>query len=337
MTISQTAKAIRRASAAAAVVLASALTAGAALDSEIIARARLFPSVTLGATAIHRDGAGRYVVLTERAGVQIFDAKGQPAGHAPADPSPSAAILFGADLDLDNQGRIYVADQAKNLVEVFSSDGRLERAIRIIGPNSVAVLSETEVAVTSLRSSKLVTVFGPEGQVVREFGQPEQVSGRDEVNRYANIGRLCRDSAGRLYYSFTFLPEPTVRRYDRFGYSDFQLVVNTEDIAAASMSARKSIVREEAPAAKRDKGYPNLHVILGPVAVDPANGDIWMGIGGRLLRFRADGEELGSFLIYTPDEARIEASAILLEKGRIIVASRELGVFDLPRPASAIQ
>ena len=176
------------------------------------------------------------------------------------------------------------------------------------------------------------TVFGAEGQVVREFGEPEQISGRAEINRYANIGRLCRDSSGRLYYSFTFLPEPTVRRYNRFGYSDFQLVVSTEEYAAASMSARKTIVRAEGQT--HAKGNPDLHVVLGPVAVDPANGDIWLGIGGRLLRYAADGEELGSFLIYTPEEARIEASALLLEPGRILVASIQQGVFELPRPAA---
>jgi hypothetical protein len=312
-------------------VFAAALSSGATLDSELIARARVFPSLTSGVTAIRRDGTGRYVILTERAGVQIFDAKSAPAGHAPADASPADAILFGADLDLDEQGHIYVADRAKNAVEVFSADGRLERQINIAGPTSVAALGDGEVAVASLRSPKLVTVFGAEGRVVREFGEPEQISGREELNRYANIGRLCRDSKGRLYYSFTYLPEPTVRRYNRFGYSDFQLVVSTDEYAAASMAARKTIVREEG----RRKGIPSLHVVLGPVAVDPANGDIWLAIGARLLRYSSDGSPLGSYLIYTPEEARIEASALLLESGRILVGSVEQGVFDLPRHTGA--
>lgn len=322
-----------RGAAAGAAVLAAAGAARATLDSELIARARLFPSITSGITAIHRDSTGRYVLLTERAGVRIFDAKGQAAGRAPVDPSPAAAIVFGADMDLDDEGRIYVADRAANVVVVFSPDGKLERTVHIVGPTSVAVLGRGEVAVASLRSPKLVTVFGEEGQVVREFGEPVQISGREELNRYANIGRLCRDSRGWLYYSFTYLPEPTVRRYNRYGYSDFELVVSTGDYVGASMAARKTIAREEGPG--RSKGGPDLHIVLGPVAVDPANGDIWLGIGGRLLHYTADGSEMGSFLIYTQDEARIEASALLLEPGRIVVASHELGVFDLPRPGAA--
>jgi hypothetical protein len=322
------ARATRQGTALAAALLAAALSAGAALDSELLARARVFPSVTSGVTSIRRDTTGRYIILTERTGVWMFDAKGRPAGHAPADPAPSAAILFGADMDVDDQGRIYVADRAKNLVEVFSPDGQLVSQFRVAGPTSIATLGNGEVAVTSLSSSKLVTVLGAQGQVVREFGEPEQISGRADLNRYANIGRLCRDSAGRLYYSFTYLPEPTVRRYSRFGYSDFQLVVSTQDYMGAAMAARKAIAREEG----RTKGRLDLHVVLGPVAVDPANGDIWLAIGGRLLRYGPDGSELGSYLIYTPEEARIEASAVLFEPGRILVGSGQSGVFDLPRP-----
>jgi hypothetical protein len=59
-------------------------------------------------------------------------------------------------------------------------------------------------------------------------------------------------------------------------------------------------------------------------------------MGGRLLRFGPDGTERGSYLIYTPEEARIEASALLLEPARIVVASAELGIFELPRPSPAV-
>src|SRR5271155_1314313 len=293
-----------RAAAAAVVLLCAALSAAGTPDTDLLARKRVFPSVGKGANAIHRDSTGRYFVLTERGGVYVFDAKEQPAGHAPADTSAGSAIAFGVDMDLDDQGHIIVADRERDDVRVFSADGRDVRLMRIHGPTAVAALAEGEVAVASLRSTKLVTVFGAEGQVVREFGEPEQISGREELNRYANIGRLCRDSSGRLYYSFTFLPEPTVRRYDRFGYSDFQIILNTEEDAPSAMATRKNMARQE----NAESGKPILRVVLGPVAVEPTTGEIWMAIGGRLLRYGPDGTQRGSYLIFTPDEQRIEAS-----------------------------
>lgn len=311
-----------------AAVLASGFSHAQTLDTDLIARKRLFPTAPPGITAIHKDSAGHYVILTERAGIAIFDSDGAPAGRAPVDASPSNAILFGADMDVDEQGRMYVADRARNAVDIFSREGRLERQIHVEGPTAVATLPAGEVAVASLRSTKLVTVFGAEGQVVREFGEPEQIAGRVDLNRYANIGRLCRDASGRLYYSFTYLPEPTVRRYDRFGNSDFQMVLNTDEFAPSSMSARKALARED------EKGKQDLHTVMGPVAVDPTNGDIWIAMAGRLLRYFADGTEHGSFLIFTPEEERIEASAMQIEARRIVVASAKLGVYDLPRPAS---
>jgi len=325
------ARTTRTAAAVLALIVFAGLPAAKALDADLIARSRIFPSIGAGVTAIHRDAAGRYAVLTERGGVQIFNGSGSAVVHAPADNSPAGAIQFGVDMDLDGQGRIYVADRARNAIQVFSGDGKFERQMHINAPTAVATLAGGEVAVASLLSPKLVTVFGAQGQVVREFGEPEKIAGRADLNRYANMGRLCRDASGRIYYSFTYMPEPTVRRYDRFGNSDFQLVLNTEEYASSAMSARKALAR--------DDGKPTqaLHTVLGPVAVDPVDGEIWMALGGRLLRFFADGTEHGSFLIFTPEEERIEASTLLVETGRILVGSSSLGVYVLPKPSATSQ
>jgi len=315
-----------KAGATGAVVLAAALSASGGEDTDLVAKARLFPSMGAGVTAIRSDGAGRYYVLTERGGVEIFTAKGEHAGHVPADAAPAGAIVYGDDLDVGPDGRCYVADRAANAVKVFSPAGRFERKLEIAAPTSVALLPGGEVAVASLRAAKLVSVFNAEGRVVRQFGEPEELTGREELNRYANAGRLTRDSSGHLIYSFTYLPEPTVRRYDRFGYSDFQLVLSTEEFLPAALAARRVLAGDD------PKARVELHVILGAVAVDPASGEYWIGVGGRLLRYGADGADRGSYLIFTPEEQRLVARAVLVEAKRIVVASNELGVFDLPRP-----
>ena len=303
--------------------------AAAQADIDLDARQRLLPSVGAGVVAMRRDAAGRFYVLTERGGaVDVFDAQGKPAGKIPATPSKAATILFGVDLDLDGFGRIYVADRGADAVKIFSPDGRLERRISIAAPTAVAVLPNSEVAVTNLRSPKLVTVFNAEGRVTREFGDPVEISEKAQLNRYANIGRLARDLAGHVYYSFTYLPEPTLRRYDRFGYSDLQIELNTLDFLSVAQATRREIAQQER------SGTPSLKPVVGAVGVDPQTGEMWLGIGGRLLRFAPDGTERGSYLLYTKEGLRIEASAILPEPGRLVVASTLLGIFELPRPGS---
>lgn len=313
-------------------VFAAALPVVAQDDIDLEATQRVLPSVGAGVVAVRRDAAGRYYVLSERGGaVQVFDEKGKPLALIPSAPSKDATIIYGVDLDVDSFGRVYVADRGADAIKIFAADGRLERRISISGPTAVLALSNGEIAVSSLRSLKLVTVYNAQGHVAREFGDPADVAERAELNRYVNIGRLARDLAGHVYYSFTYLPEPTLRRYDRFGYSDLTIALNTLDFLSVAQATRREIAQQERG------GTPSLKPVVGAVGVDPQSGEMWLAIGGRLLRFAPDGTERGSYLIFTKDGHRIEASAILPEPGRLLVASPLLGIFEIPRPGTAVK
>lgn len=310
--------------------LAAAAPAAAPSDIDLEARQRLLPAVGQGVVALCRDSAGRYYVLTERSpAVDVFDAGGQPVARIPSTPSKDASLLYGVDLDVDGLGRLYVADRAADAVKIFAPDGRFERRINIAAPTAVAALPGGELAVTSLRSQKLVTVFNAEGRVVREFGDPVDIAQRPELNRYVNIGRLARDLAGHLFYSFTYLPEPTVRRYDRFGYSDLEIALNTLDFLSTAQATRREIAQQERG------GIPALNPVVGSLGVDPQTGEMFLAIGVRLLRFAPDGTERGTYMLSTKDGRRIDPRAVLVEPGRIVVASPVLGIFELPRPGSA--
>src|SRR5207245_3489103 len=119
--------------------------------------------------AIKRDATGRYYVLTAPgAAVLIYNAAGQRVGQVPAAPvSKEAALVYGDDLDVDPTGWIYVADRGANAVKVFKPDGTLAVTIAIVAPTSVAALAEGEIAVASMKSARLVTVFaGPSQEPV---------------------------------------------------------------------------------------------------------------------------------------------------------------------------
>jgi DNA-binding beta-propeller fold protein YncE len=230
-------------------------------------------------------------------------------------------------MDVDSRGNLYVADRGSNLVSIFSPDGRLLRSISFNSPVSLAVLPEGEVAVTAPRGYHLVTVFDSNGRLVREFGDPEQLSEREDLNRYVSIGRLASDPQGHLYYGYTYLPEPLVRQYDRFGFAKLDFQFSTMDAFSEARATRREIERQQ----KRSEP-PSLQPILTAFGVDPVNGDVWMALHNTLLHFDKDGNRRSEYQIYTKDGARIEANVILVEENRLLIGADPLGVFEFARP-----
>ena len=360
-------------------VLALAATAGAQVQTQLLARRRFLPEVGAGVRAIKRDAAGRYFVLTApAAAVLIYNAAGQRVGQVPAAAgaaapvSKEAALVYGDDLDVDPTGWIYVADRGANAVKVFKPDGTLAVTIAIVAPTSVAALAEGEIAVASMKSARLVTVFaGPSqepvnsdgaarasgekedaghgagrpatagqrpgnvpapGKVVREFGDPTEIAERGELNRFLNVGRLANDAASHLYYAFNYLPEPTVRKYDRYGYAALEISLSALEFQPAAQAARREIERQE-----KKSGAPTLKPIVTAVGVDPATQEIWVALGGLLLHFDRAGDRRASYRTFTPEGARLEATAILVEPDRLLLAADPLGIYEFPRPDKTLR
>src|SRR6266478_1943693 len=258
-------------------LLACAAGSAAAQDEgelDLTARQRVFPGVGPGLRAVKRGADGRlYILASPSPGLLVFDAQGKQVlsinevGVAPGGATQGHSLItFGEDCDGAADGKIYVADRGANLIQVFSREGTPLRSIPVKNPLAVAALPEGEVAVATLREPHLVIVFDKNGRDVREFGDPEPLAERAELNRYLNIGQLATDAQGHLYYAFAYLPEPTVRQYDRLGY--------------AAQAARKEIVRQE-----RRGDPPSFKRILTAVGVDQANGEVWIALYNTLLHF----------------------------------------------------
>ena len=194
-------------------------------------------------------------------------------------------------------------------------------------PISVAALPEGEVAVGTLREPHLVIVFDKNGRDVREFGDPEPLAERQDLNRYLNIGQLATDAQGHLYYAFDYLPEPTVRQYDRLGYAGQDIQYTALEAMPAAQAARKEILRQES------KGeQPSFKRILNAVGVDRENGEVWIALYNTLLHFDKEGNRRATYKIYTPQGARLEANTILVEKDSLIIGSDPLGIYEFDRP-----
>lgn len=306
-------------------------TTGPQVETELLATGRVFSEVGPGVRALKRASAGRYFVLTAPgAAVLIYDAAGKRVGQVPAAGSPgtpqAASLVFGDDIDLDSVGRLYVADRGANAVKVFNPDGALALAIPVPAPTSVAALAEGEFAVASMKSERLVSVFDARGKLVREFGELSEIAERGELKRFLNLGRLVTDSASNIYYAFAYLPEPTMRKYDRYGYAAYEIVLTGLEFQPAALAARREIQHQERG------GAPSFKPIITAMGVEPSTQETWIALGGVLLHFDRDGNRRGTYRTFTPEGVRIEPTAILVEPQRLLLASDLLGIYEFPRP-----
>jgi hypothetical protein len=310
-------------------------TAAAQDEDDLTAKQRIFPGVGPGLRSVKRGGDGRlYILASPSPGLLVFDVQGKQvlsinevgvtsSGNGQGRP----LITFGEDCDGAADGKIYVADRGANLIQVFSAEGAPLRSISVKAPVSAAALPEGEVAVGTLREPHLVIVFDKNGRDVREFGDPEPLAEREELNRYLNIGQFATDAQGHLYYAFAYLPEPTVRQYDRLGYAGQDIQYTALEAMPAAQAARKEILRQE-----HRGDQPSFKRILTAVGVDRTNGEVWIALYNTLLHFDKEGNRRATYKIYTPQGARLEANTILVEKDRLIIGNDPLGIYEFDRP-----
>ena len=301
-------------------------------ENQLTANRRLLPNIGPGLRAVKVGADGRtYVLASPSPGLIVFDKQSKPmvtiAPPVVATKDAVVPITFGEDCDVDAQGRIYVADRGANLVQVFSPEGTLLRSMAIPAPVSVAALPDNEVAVATLHEPRLVVVFGPNGRVVREFGEPEPITDRADLNRFLNIGQLAADAEGHLYYGFEYMPEPTVRQYDHAGYAKQDVQYTAPEAYPEAQAVRREIKKQES----RSKA-PFFKRVLTAVGIDPASGEIWMGVGNNLLHFDKEGNRRDTYQLYTPSGARLEAHTILIGKEHVIIGNDPLGIYEFNRP-----
>lgn len=301
-------------------------------ESDLVARHQVFRAVGNGFRQIRGGPNGTYYVLTAPgSAVQIYDKSGKNVGQVPsaaAATAKGAALVYGESFDVDSQGRVVVGDRGAKAVKIYSPDGSLAATVPIALPVSVVFLPGDEFAVASPDSEHLVTAYDLTGKLVRDYGEREEIADRADVNTQVNYGHLAVDDAGNNYFSFDYLPEPTVRKFDRLGYLALEISLKTLEFEPAAQAARKAIARSQ----DNDRSIPSLHRIISAVGVDPKTEELWIAIGTLLMRFNKDGERVASFRTYLPYGARMEASQILVEPDRLLIGADPQGIYEFPKP-----
>jgi hypothetical protein len=309
------------------------------VDADLVAKRRLFAPVGPGLKQIREGADGKiYVLASPTPGLVVYspearrlltmrEASGLPeAALAEAKASGETLVEFGEDFDVDADGTIYVADRAANCIQVYRKDGTHLRMVAVNAPLAVAAIPEGEVAVATMQRETLVTVFDGTGRLVREFGEPESLTERKDLNRFLNLGELATDSLGHLYYGFKYLPEPTIRQFDRFGYAGEDVHFSELDAMPEAAAVRREIQRQE----KRG-GAPHFKQVMTAMGVDKKTGELWIAVGNMLLHFDKEGNRRALFRLYTPQNARLEAVAIVVESDRLLIGGDPLGIYEFDR------
>jgi hypothetical protein len=302
------------------------------LDIELISTAHLLPDVGPGLRAIHRDSAGRYFVLSAPGTIiSIYAADGKVVGKIPAITTKEASLLDAADFDVDSSGRVVVADRGANAIKIFNSAGHDQNSFPVTAPASVAALSSGEIAVSSLHSKKLLEIYDKDGKWLRNFGERTNLADHFELNRTLNLGKLIADPVNHVYYAFSYLPEPTVRRYDHLGNSTLEISLSTLEFAPVAEATRHQISEQDEKTVA-----PIFKAVINAVGVDPQSLDVWIAMDDELTHFDREGSRRGeTYRTYTAEGERMVPISIIVEPDHLILAADPIGVYVFPRPDKA--
>jgi hypothetical protein len=303
--------------------------AGQEVGVEIHALGRLFPEIGPGLETLKRDAAGKYyVVAAPGHSVAIFDAEGNRVGQIPNDNSHGATISFAEDIDLDADGRLLVVDRGAKAVKIFAADGSLAASVPVAAPTSVVALVGGDFAVSTVGSSPAINIYNVHGKRLQTFGSLPAATRQWALNRYLNLGIMCGDLAGHIYFAYSFLPDPIIRKYDRYGYATYEIDLSADEFTGARDAHRDPLSLDRRPAS-------SVKPVIGALAADPATQEVWAAIGNTLLYFDKDGNRRAAYRTFTPEGARLEPRAILVEPERILLGADPLGIFAFARPEKA--
>ncbi len=257
------------------------------------ARLRLLPDAGTGIQAIRRDAAGRYYVLSAPApAIEIYSPAGVKVGQVPAKPTADSEIVFGEDFYLDPAGKVYVADRGANEIKIYSARGELAGKIPVIAPVSVAALSGNEIAVASLASKRFVDVYDAGGRRIRSVGGVSDSTDISTAGAILSRGFFTDDGAGHLYYSLTYLADPTIRKFDEYGYAAYEIAIPaSEFVAQGEGKTFKFNLRPSGPG-ERDANSTDQGI--GPYGGAGVGGRGGFGGGGGMHREGGEGEGGGA-------------------------------------------
>ena len=75
---------------------------------------------------------------------------------------------------------------------------------------------------------------------------------------------------------------------------------------------------------------------LTAVGVDHRTQEIWAAMGPMLVHFNKDGDPVDTYYLTTPEGAKLQSTAIVVEPARLLIGSSTGGIYDFARPDKTV-
>lgn len=271
---------------------------------------------------VQRDGEGNYYVLSPTAGVVwIYDKDFGPKGHIAVGGDAEGRGV--RDFAVGRGGELAVADwDDGGKIRVFNKEGTVLSEFAVPRPWSVAVFSTGEILVSGHQRDRLVSVFSQDGAPLYGFGGLLPVVTEPDRNAWLNVGQLAVDDQDNIYYAFSFAPEATIHKFSRDGRLLAQFRPEGERLRQAAVEARARLEEKQ--------GFGGL-VLISDIALDPENGDLWVG-SVHLYQLSPEGATEAVYQLKVGSGRSVNANHILVAEEQLVVTSRLHGVWTVPKP-----
>lgn len=227
------------------------------------------------------------------------------------------------------QGQLFVLGSAE--IKVINAQGFLSGKFAVPATaTSIAALSDGSVAVAAVDADTLLTVFDSSGKTRQRLGKVKRLDAGDPwQNIFLNAGLLAAGGAGELYHVTTFSPTPTVQKFSKEGKLLLEFPIRGAAVDLQLERANDFLTERRA-------GTVGGYFVVRATAVDPATGNLWVGLNGGsagdgvspasgvLYEFSPGGEKLGEYALVVKSASGAES--VLTDVKEITVNSRNVHV-----------
>lgn len=280
-----------------------------------------------GTTAIKRGPGDTYYALNrpDRC-VWTFSPAGSRTGRLGSIGMGPADLLSPKDVAVDGEGNAIVAD-GSDTVKVFSATGELLSSVPFRRPEHVATLSNGDLLVSGFPKENLFYRFDRSGKQLAALGTPAKADDDPFFNAVLNMGKMIVDREDNIYYVFSHLLTPTVRKYRPDGTLVSEWHLTDGEVLAQIVEAAKRKYQEN----KKASNYGGV-TVLTAAFFDEDSKALWVASGAQVTELDSSGRTVRTAKLVLPDGRPLQAEGIIVERDLIRASGYLSGIFEFPRP-----